>query len=111
MPQVLRIQHLLRLEDCIHAFHWDDERAPQFEDERGVLTIADHNVDLVAECPSTVHHVRLDGEIALWKVPVEQVDPNALTCITKIGWVSKGDPGALEFTCDLVIQLFQQCRK
>ncbi|VFR51135.1 hypothetical protein ANT2_4538 [plant metagenome] len=84
------IGRLLSLKYGIHAFCWDDRLVLIGEDERRILPIKNHHIDLLAEVPKAIHHMRLGRLIPFGKIGIQHVDPDVLTRIALRTRVTEG---------------------
>jgi hypothetical protein len=69
---------LLRLEDSVAAFGRNYDLPLMTEDERRVLPIEDHNVDLIAECAFAVDHMRFRRLVAPRQIGLQHLEPDNL---------------------------------
>src|SRR5256885_2633327 len=70
------VDRLLGLEDCINTLRRYDCLPLVAKYERGILSIEDQNVDLLAKCPSAVDDVCPGSTVSLGKIGLKQFQPD-----------------------------------
>src|SRR5262245_8004252 len=82
VPQYRCIQGLLSLENGVNALRWDDGLVLVMKDERGILSIEDYDIDLVAEGIVTVNDMGPRRAVPLRQVGFEEFHPHSLASVT-----------------------------
>src|SRR5690606_3260801 len=89
IADLISVDRLFSLKDGVDAFCRNDCTALELEDEWRVLPIEHEDVDLVAEIPLAIHHMRLCRPVTLRQVKAKHLKPHRLACITLISGVSQ----------------------
>src|SRR5579871_4443323 len=92
----------------VNTFSRDNRLAFVLEDERRVLPVEHKNVNLLAECPSAVHYESLSSLIPLWKIGLEQFEPDLFAGVAFCYWVSERCTCNFQALLDIVMESRQQ---
>lgn len=76
------VGRLLRFEDSVDTLGGNDGLILVGEDERRILPVEHHHIDLLAEGALAVHHVGLGCLVALGQVGLQQADPDVFASVT-----------------------------
>jgi hypothetical protein len=82
VPNLLKVDGLLRLENRVHALGRDNLLPLKIENEWRILTVEHDHIDLLAETPGTVHHSRSFGAVASREIGLQHLEPYGLAGIT-----------------------------
>jgi len=108
VPDLIGVDALLGLKDCIDAFRWNDELTLKAENERGVMPVEDNNVDLIAECPKAVNNVRSANLVTLWQVFRKQFEPDTLAGISLGNRMGEYTPSGSKPVFDIIVKPRQE---
>ncbi len=99
---------LLSLEDGVDALHGNDDLAFEMEDERRVLPVEQHDVDLVAEHAFAVDDVGARRLIALGQIGLKELNPDALASIALRAGVAEGVASHHQSPLDVIVESGKQ---
>jgi hypothetical protein len=106
-----RIDRLLGLERRIDAFRRNDRLALIVEDERRILPIEHHDVDLLAKHAHAVDDVRRRRLIALRQVGLQQFEPDLFARVALGARMVERLADGFEPPLDIVMQTGEELRQ